>query len=156
VPLLERVAWETLENYTPDFPHVVLADLQSEQTSLDESERNKQLLELDAESADLEQIQFAEGDLKVDMSYSDEVLNRRYRVLSAHSQSYTEFTLNPGCREAVVVVGGETEGVSDSAYKFCHKLNGSRLHIPLRNGMNSLNVVSAASIVLFRVQQSLL
>ena len=33
----------------------------------------------------------------------------RYRVLSAHSQSYTEFTLNPGCREAVVVVGGETE-----------------------------------------------
>ena len=32
VPLLERVGWETLENYTPDFPHVVLADLQSEQT----------------------------------------------------------------------------------------------------------------------------
>ena len=48
------------------------------------------------------------------------------------------------------------QGVSGAAYRLCHQLGGSRLHIPLRNTVNSLNVISAASVMLFRVQQELL
>ena len=47
------------------------------------------------------------------------------------------------------------QGVSDQAYMFCHQHNGLRLHVPLRNCVNSLNVISAASLVLFKVQEVL-
>merc|ERR1712098_575405 len=58
--------------------------------------------------------------------------------------------------KAVVVVGGETEGVSGAAYLFAQSHGGSRMFIPLRNNVNSLNVISAASLVLFKVRESLL
>ena len=57
----------------------------------------------------------------------------------------------PGFREAMVVVGGETEGVSRAAHLFCHRRQGSKLFVLLRNGVNSLNVVSATSLVMFKV-----
>ena len=47
------------------------------------------------------------------------------------------------------------QGVSSAAYMFCHHHSGSRLHVPLRNCVNSLNVISAASLVLFKVQEVL-
>ena len=47
------------------------------------------------------------------------------------------------------------QGVSSAAYMFCHHHSGVRLHVPLRNSVNSLNVISAASLVLFKVQEVL-
>ena len=47
------------------------------------------------------------------------------------------------------------QGVSSAAYMFCHQHSGVRLHVPLRNSVNSLNVISAASLVLFKVQEVL-
>ena len=55
-----------------------------------------------------------------------------------------------------MVVGGETEGVSGAAYMFCHRQgSGARMFVPLMNDINSLNVISAASLVLFKVRQAL-
>lgn len=157
VPILEKVGWESLENHVPGYPHVVIADVHTDNTQFDALERNRELLELEEAAARLGHIEPKDDDdLKLDLSYLDPELTRRYREVAVDTQPYTHFNLNPGCREAVVLIGGETEGVSDAAYRFCHKLNGSRLHIPLRNGVNSLNVISAASIVLFRVQQALI
>ena len=44
-----------------------------------------------------------------------------------------------------MVIGGETEGISERAKKYAHENGGERLFIPLENGVDSLNVASAAS-----------
>ena len=38
-----------------------------------------------------------------------------------------------------------------AAHLFCHRRQGSKLFVLLRNGVNSLNVVSATSLVMFKV-----
>ena len=52
----------------------------------------------------------------------------------------------------VVVIGGETEGVSKKAHKFALESGGTRAFIPLFNDMESLNNLSAASILLYHCQ----
>ena len=87
---------------------------------------------------------------------SKEEVMEEYKRLAPPSSDYSGFRLGAGYKEVVVVVGGETEGVSGEAYRLCHHLGGSRLHIPLRNNVNSLNVISATSVIMFKIQQALL
>ena len=58
--------------------------------------------------------------------------------------------------ELVVVIGGETHGVSAEAYKFAHSNHGERIYIPLRNSIESLNAASAASVIMFEIQKKML
>lgn len=56
----------------------------------------------------------------------------------------------------VIVIGGETQGVSTEAYDFLQENNyGSCLHIPLADGIESLNTASALAVVLFEVRKQL-
>ena len=52
-----------------------------------------------------------------------------------------------------MVIGGETEGISERAKKYAHENGGERLFIPLENGVDSLNVASAASVILFEISR---
>lgn len=54
-------------------------------------------------------------------------------------------------RECVVVVGGEAHGLSACAKKFAHSHLGERVFVPTRNEIDSLNVASAASVILFEL-----
>lgn len=71
------------------------------------------------------------------------------------------------CNHVVLVVGGETEGVSDDALKFMARQDtgketiedelaapsNSCIHIPLSNGVESLNSNAAAAIMLFEIRK---
>ena len=52
-----------------------------------------------------------------------------------------------------MVIGGEAEGISQRAKKYAHENGGERLFIPLQNGVDSLNVASAASVILFEISR---
>ena len=56
-----------------------------------------------------------------------------------------------GGRELVVVVGGEAHGLSAAAKKLALDRLGERAFVPTRNGVDSLNVASAASVILFDI-----
>jgi len=143
VPIVEDVGWDKLGE---GWPMVILADLlHEEQQEFDMKVVDRKLEELEAVSSE-------EGE---DIAYHNQELCMRYRELPVRTKTYSEFDIEPGYEEVVVVVGGETEGVSDAAYMFCHKNNGTKLHIPLCNFVNSLNVISAATLVLFKVQEVL-
>ena len=58
-------------------------------------------------------------------------------------------------REVVMVVGGEADGLSACAKKLAHSHLGERVYVPTRNGVESLNVASAASVVLFELADRL-
>lgn len=68
------------------------------------------------------------------------------------------------CQHAVLVVGGETEGISRDAYKLLREQRGQwnqigcghhALQIPLANGVESLNTNAAASILLFEIRKQM-
>ena len=52
-----------------------------------------------------------------------------------------------------MVIGGEAEGISQRAKKYAHESGGERLFVPLQNGVESLNVASAASVILFEISR---
>lgn len=63
------------------------------------------------------------------------------------------FELNFTQREIVLVIGGETEGVSLESCKLLRARNCTRVNIPLTNGIDSLNVGVAVGIVTFEMKR---
>lgn len=55
-----------------------------------------------------------------------------------------------------LIIGGETEGISEDSYRFCAKMNGLRLNIPLYPGLESLNSAIAAAIIAFEIKKQFL
>jgi len=158
VPIVQDVGWDQLNGYLPSYPQVLLADLVHNETPEDRELVQIQLEELEAECSEegFHAHEPGEDGVKRDISYLDEELCERYREIPLKTTPYSQFEMRPGVKEGVVVVGGETEGVSGAAYKYCHSHDGERIFVPLRNKINSLNVISATSVVLYRLQQELL
>ena len=85
--------------------------------------------------------------------------NARRLIDQRHHQAlivpYANATLD-GQKEIVIVIGGETEGISESAYDlFNSKSHGQCIHIPLADGIDSLNTSSALAVVLFEMKKQL-
>ncbi|XP_063974751.1 rRNA methyltransferase 3, mitochondrial [Diachasmimorpha longicaudata] len=55
--------------------------------------------------------------------------------------------------ENIVIVGGESEGVSVEALALVHERNGLRLNIPMTNGVESLNTGMALGIIAFEMKR---
>lgn len=53
----------------------------------------------------------------------------------------------------ILIIGGETEGISEECYKFCQKLQGVRINIPMDNNVDSLNVSTALGIIAFEIKR---
>ena len=151
IKIVENVSWQSLESgdIIDKYPKVLLADLVHDLPPSDETQEREKQRALEQ----LEQQCQEEGDSKC---YDNPELCEKYQSLPLETLNHRELTHLPGYKEAVVVIGGETEGVSGAAHMFCHKHHGAKLHVPLRNNVNSLNVISAASLVLFSVRDALL
>lgn len=55
-----------------------------------------------------------------------------------------------------VVIGGETQGLSEEAYRLAKDRGGLRLNIPLDNGVESLNTGTALAVIVFEMKKQLL
>ncbi|XP_011303325.1 rRNA methyltransferase 3, mitochondrial [Fopius arisanus] len=55
--------------------------------------------------------------------------------------------------ENILIVGGESEGVSLEALALVHERNGVRLNIPMTNGVESLNTGMALGIIAFELKR---
>jgi len=62
------------------------------------------------------------------------------------------------CSHIVLVVGGETEGLSNSATRLCtsSRWRARRIHIPMAAGINSLNSAVSASIILCEIWRQMM
>ncbi|XP_038215631.1 rRNA methyltransferase 3, mitochondrial isoform X2 [Zerene cesonia] len=59
-------------------------------------------------------------------------------------------------KHITLVIGGETEGISEESYRLATSTNGLRLNIPLQRGVDSLNTGMAAAVIAFEIRKQFL
>jgi len=77
-----------------------------------------------------------------------------YRHLPLPSAPYDQMKLRD-TRKVFLVIGGETHGISPSAYKLAHDLGGIKVYIPMENGVDSLNAGVACGVLAFEIRRQL-
>jgi len=147
IPIVQGVKWDEVQSLLADpWSQLVVADLPRGGEAGDKLESGTPSEEVTKHIEILDE-KLASGEVEEDSVIEE------FKHLPPPTMDYTKFRLQAGYKEVVAVIGGETEGVSGEAYRLCHQMGGSRIQIPLRNSVNSLNVISAASVVLFQIQQ---
>ncbi|KAI4470057.1 rrna methyltransferase 3 [Holotrichia oblita] len=95
------------------------------------------------------------ADNKLFSSTSENVEDATFRIENIPLVPY--YGIRTERTEAItLIVGGETEGLSESAYKFVYERRGVRLNIPLTTGVDCLNSGVALGIILFEVKKQML
>ncbi|XP_072944046.1 rRNA methyltransferase 3, mitochondrial [Epargyreus clarus] len=56
-------------------------------------------------------------------------------------------------KHVTLIIGGETEGISEDSYRLAESRNGIRLNIPLQRGVDSLNTGMAAAVIAFEIKK---
>ena len=116
VPVSQAGGWEGVRALLEDpWSQVVLADLPREEeeqevVQLTREETDKRVAALEqrlVEEGTEEEVR--EGQEGLDTAFLQSEVLEQYRELPVPSQDYTSFSLQPGYREVVVVIGGETE-----------------------------------------------
>ncbi|CAK1582050.1 unnamed protein product [Parnassius mnemosyne] len=59
-------------------------------------------------------------------------------------------------KHVTLIIGGETEGISEMSYRLGTTKNGLRLNIPLQRGVDSLNTGMAAAVIAFEIRKQLI
>ncbi|XP_039747380.1 rRNA methyltransferase 3, mitochondrial [Pararge aegeria] len=85
--------------------------------------------------------------LREEGTKEDEMLDNLVPVLPYYSVDFGNI------QHVTLVIGGETEGISEDSYKFAASRNGLRLHIPLQQGVDSLNTGMAAAVIAFEIRK---
>lgn len=87
----------------------------------------------------------------------DQIFIADSQLLRNNSDMQLYHQVNFGdCASVLVVIGGETEGLSSEALRLEVQRNATRLYIPLSNCMESLNSGSALSVILFEIKRQML
>ncbi|XP_064461233.1 rRNA methyltransferase 3, mitochondrial-like [Ornithodoros turicata] len=155
-PIYNNVPWEHLPSYIEQAATVYLADNRHESTGLQaEAEASA---DEEEEEEEVEETEFTmkteEGRvLKVDKLYLDPNELESARSYKLQCKEYTEVEYNQ--RESVLVVGGETHGLSPQSFLLARNYGGMRVHIPSDGGVESLNTAVAASVLIFEIRRQL-
>lgn len=162
VPIQSNVTWDVLHKHLPLNSQVIVADLAGSKTE-DQPVSNvsEKIRKLDLASREFryEDTESEVGGYK-DFSYFEAELLESYKDIPLPAKPYNEMEVyrNRSGDEPhlIVVIGGETLGVSPEAYKFAHQNQGEKVYVPLMNNIESLNASSAASVILFEIQKKVL
>ncbi|XP_022086421.1 rRNA methyltransferase 3, mitochondrial-like [Acanthaster planci] len=135
VPIIANIPWKEMPNYVDENVTIHVAENNVSVEELPESNTPRRF-HYPGKPHGHEQEEWNQ-DLSDDADLSDQVLESRiyhevdWRVRSA------------------LVIGGETEGLSDRALEMCDRSSGYRVHIPMPGLMESLNSAISASVIIF-------
>ena len=127
MPMVQGVGWGEVRGLLEDpWSQVVIADLPREEGEGEEEVVELKVGEVERRVAALEERLEEEGE-GGERGFQMEEAMEEYRSLPVRSEEYTQFTLRPGFREVVVVIGGETE-VGALIISLSRQLRCNRIH----------------------------
>lgn len=163
VPIIDSVEWRLMNNYIKPKSSLYLAD--NLVNILEEDVLANEVFDLqdngddhvDDEYSDLED---GPGEYEIDQStglimdslYDDDAKLEKYSRLKLPLIPYTDIGVSDS-RDIVLVIGGETHGLSNAALKLAYDCDGCRVNIPMTKGSDSLNAAIATSIIAFEIRR---
>lgn len=76
------------------------------------------------------------------------------KMLAEKTENYLDVDYKADGKPIVLVVGGETSGLSKEAHKLLTAAkHHAKIHVPLASGVESLNVAAAVAILLFEIRR---
>ena len=151
IPIQKSVTWESIQNHISDKPFVFMADHMGSKETAPHIEESEEELYRDT----IEVIETEGGEKIVNYDY-EEGSAEQYRNMPFTSHAYFDAIFSNPDGETVLIIGGETEGLSGSACRFAHDNYGSKVHIPMMQSVDSLNSAIAGSVILFEIKRQLL
>lgn len=159
--MTQQVSWDTLTTHVPEDAQIFLADVCRAEDQPKEAEDadsatadGKERGSFHSARENVYEVDEEGNKVLTDLSYSDPQHLELYRHVRLPTLRYDKVGLRATGRGAVLVIGGEV-GLSNSAKKFVADNFGSKVTVPLANGMDSLNVGVAAGIILYEMQKQL-
>lgn len=136
VNTLTDVEWDFLvPNYIPENAVILLADSGSPRPShkgrrWSQEELAQQLIRAESSAAQSKTVDVLEDGTSIqrDSSYTNGDLLRVYRHVPLPQSAYYDLKLESNT-PIVLVIGGETHGLSNAAHKLAHELGGSKVYI---------------------------
>lgn len=109
----------------------------------------------DIDNGDESQLQDEENRTKYSpgVSKSLEIYKRRLSSIPVVPYFAVDYTNQSS---VILVIGGETEGLSINAFRLARDRNGVRLNVPLSNNVESLNSGTALGIIVFEMKRQFL
>ncbi|XP_045108236.1 rRNA methyltransferase 3, mitochondrial-like isoform X2 [Portunus trituberculatus] len=162
-----KLTWDSIMNCVPESAKIFLADVHRGEDAEDmlgvagEEEEDgaaikqrKINIRRDSSEDNVYELDIEGNKVMVDNSYSDPEHLELYKNVPLRTVRYDQLGLGGSDGGAVLVVGGEV-GVSNAAKKFVSDNCGTKVTVPLANGMDSLNVGVASGVVLYEMQKQL-
>ncbi|XP_051163811.1 rRNA methyltransferase 3, mitochondrial [Leptopilina boulardi] len=152
LPIYSDKNWYEIRSMiSPDSQFIVADNHVDDALSNDklELENNEELQIVDNENIDDENDKEENTIDTKDGELTREDMSNKLSIVPYYSLDYTQ-------GEIVIIIGGETEGLSYSSLKIASDNNGYRVNIPLNNGVESLNSGMALGIIAFEIKRQFL
>ena len=152
IPLIPNLDWELISNYLRPDSNVYLAD-NSAQMPQEKKIGKKLLLRLQSGSSANSAENSDDDHFPNESSLDKETVNL-YKDAPLPVKGYFDTNFTDG--ESVLVVGGETEGLSAEAHKMAFDRFGQKVFVPMLHNVESLNSAVASSVILFEIKRQLI
>lgn len=147
--IITNASWEDVEDNCPG--NVILADHENN----DDVENLAEIIGDDVVKAENYEEDpeafFDNNDEEVD---NENIKKKLRAIYELPMKSYYDINYSDD-KSYVIIIGGETHGLSEDSFKFASSRNGIRLNIPTTPFVNSLNSATALGIISFEIKRQL-
>lgn len=153
LPIHSLLTWDELPSVVGEDCHIFVADSNFGDEFI--SNYSPAILQSSLEIFDIDpealksQISNQSGDPELIIPKNKKMMKElmlRIPIVPYYSIDYTR-------KECVIIISGETEGLSFDSFKFLTNQKGIRINIPLAEGIDSLNAGVALGIVTFEIRR---
>uniref|UniRef100_A0A0B6Z4J1 tRNA/rRNA methyltransferase SpoU type domain-containing protein n=1 Tax=Arion vulgaris TaxID=1028688 RepID=A0A0B6Z4J1_9EUPU len=175
VPIYTGLSWADIPNYLQVNTQVFLANTWQSSTLTSSFDKKLRSEDLDeelnkGESPDTESGSESDSELEEHVTTKDIIADKNATAFQKVPFSVCEYSdifissntdkasssKRHGTTSIVLVLGGETEGISKLAKKFAYNYYGQYVSVPMNISVNSLNTSIAGSIILYELRKKLL
>ncbi|XP_033748196.1 rRNA methyltransferase 3, mitochondrial-like [Pecten maximus] len=153
VPFYRNITWNNVENYIPVGSRIYLADKRRPTDKrvgkyTDPEDDDNVIDTLGNDQNDYEDD--LETNLISNTSFNDLEQVKQYKHAPLPVSSFSDMNY---CKNdhTVLVIGGESYGVSLQAHKLAYDMYGQCIMIPMTNGVESVNAAVAGSVIMFEI-----